>query len=50
MQCYGLRHGVGVRQLLTEDLQEGFSFQGVKFINPFNRENDLLIDGVLSPS
>jgi predicted nucleic acid-binding protein len=40
----------GVRHLLTEDLQDGFSLQGVTFINPFNRENDLLIDEVLSPS
>jgi predicted nucleic acid-binding protein len=38
----------GVRHLLTEDLQDGFTLQGVTFINPFNRENDLLIDGVLS--
>jgi predicted nucleic acid-binding protein len=40
----------GVRHLLTEDLQDGFSLQGVTFINPFNGENDLLIDEVLSPS
>jgi predicted nucleic acid-binding protein len=40
----------GVRHLLTEDLQDGFSLQGVTFINPFNRENDPLIDEVLSPS
>jgi predicted nucleic acid-binding protein len=40
----------GVRHLLTEDLQDGFTLQGVTFINPFNRENDLLIDGVLSPT
>jgi predicted nucleic acid-binding protein len=39
----------GVRHLLTEDLQDGFELQGVKFINPFNRENDQLIDGVLPP-
>jgi predicted nucleic acid-binding protein len=37
----------GVRHVLTED---GFTLQGVTFINPFNRENDLLIDGVLSPT
>jgi len=40
----------GVRHLLTEDLQDGFALQGVTFINPFNRENDQLIDEVLSPS
>jgi predicted nucleic acid-binding protein len=40
----------GVRHLLTEDLQDGFAVQGVTFINPFNRENDQLIDKVLSSS
>jgi predicted nucleic acid-binding protein len=37
----------GVRHLLTEDLQDGFALQGVTFINPFNRQNDQLIDAVL---
>jgi predicted nucleic acid-binding protein len=37
----------GVRYLLTEDLQDGFALQGVTFINPFNRQNDQLIDAVL---
>jgi predicted nucleic acid-binding protein len=41
---------VGVRHLLTEDLQDGFALQGVTFINPFKRENDQLIDEVLPPS
>lgn len=40
----------GVRHLVTEDLQDGFTLQGVAFINPFKRENDQLIDGVLPPS
>lgn len=40
----------GVRHLLTEDLQDGFTLQGVIFINPFKRENDRLIDDVLPPS
>jgi predicted nucleic acid-binding protein len=40
----------GVRHLLTEDLQDGLVLQSVTFINPFNRENDQLIDEVLSPS
>jgi predicted nucleic acid-binding protein len=37
----------GVRHLLTEDF---LLLQSVTFINPFNRENDQLIDEVLSPS
>ena len=40
----------GVRHLVTEDLQDGLTLQGVKFINPFKRENDQLIDEVLPPS
>ncbi len=40
----------GVRHLVTEDLQDGFTLQGVTFINPFKRENDRLIDEVLPPS
>jgi predicted nucleic acid-binding protein len=37
----------GVRHLVTEDLQDGFTLQGVTFINPFKRENDQLIDEIL---
>jgi predicted nucleic acid-binding protein len=37
----------GVRHLLTEDMQDGFTLQGVTFIDPFKRENDQLIDDVL---
>src|SRR5208282_1593839 len=40
----------GVRHLVTEDLQDGFTLQGVTFIDPFKRENDQLIDNVLPPS
>jgi predicted nucleic acid-binding protein len=40
----------GVTHLLTEDLQDGFTLQGVTFINPFHRANDQSIDQVLSPS
>ncbi len=40
----------GVRYLLTEDLQDGLVLHGVTFINPFNPENDQLIDEVLLPS
>jgi predicted nucleic acid-binding protein len=39
----------GVRCLLTEDLQDGFILQSVRFINPFKRANDRLIDEVLPP-
>jgi predicted nucleic acid-binding protein len=41
---------VGVRHLLTEDLQDGFALQGVTFVNPFKRDNDRLIDKLLPPS
>jgi predicted nucleic acid-binding protein len=40
----------GVRHLLTEDLQDGFVLQGVRFVNPFERVNDPLIDDILPPS
>lgn len=38
---------LGVRFLLTEDMQDGFALDGVRFINPFEPTNDDLIDGVL---
>ena len=34
----------GVRCLLTEDLQDGFILQNVRFVNPFKRANDRLIE------
>src|SRR5262249_17034296 len=40
----------GVRQLLTEDFQDGFVLGNVTFINPFKPENDALIDNLLSQS
>ena len=40
----------GVRCLLTEDLQDGFILQSVRFVNPFKRANDRLIDEVLPPA
>jgi predicted nucleic acid-binding protein len=40
----------GVRHLLSEDLQDGFALQGVTFVNPFKRENNELIDALLSRS
>jgi len=39
----------GVRHLLSEDLREGFVLQGVRFVNPFKRANDRLIDEILPP-
>jgi predicted nucleic acid-binding protein len=38
---------VGVRCLLTEDLQDGFELDGVRFVNPFSPANDRLIDELL---
>lgn len=40
----------GVRHLLSEDFQDGFALQDVTFINPFNRENNQLIDELLPRS
>ncbi len=37
----------GVRHLFTEDLQDGFVLQDVTFVNPFQRENNRLIDKLL---
>jgi predicted nucleic acid-binding protein len=39
----------GVRHLLTEDLQDGFVLQGVRFVNPFKQANDRLVDEILPP-
>ena len=39
----------GVRHFLTEDLQDGFVLEGVRFVNPFKRANDRLIDEILPP-
>ena len=38
---------VGVRHLLTEDMQDGFELDGVTFVNPFEPSNDPLIDRIL---
>jgi len=40
----------GVRHLLSEDFQDGFALQDVTFINPFNRENNQLVDKLLPRS
>jgi predicted nucleic acid-binding protein len=37
----------GVRQILTEDFQDGFMLGDVTFINPFIRDNDRLIERLL---
>jgi len=37
----------GVKHLISEDLQDGFDLQGVRFINPFKRRNDELINQLL---
>jgi predicted nucleic acid-binding protein len=38
---------VGVRYLLTEDFQDGFELDGVRFVDPFRPANDPLIDEIL---
>ena len=40
-------HRLGVRYLLTEDMQDGFVLDGVSFLNPFLAANDDLIDEIL---
>jgi predicted nucleic acid-binding protein len=40
----------GVRHMLSEDFQDGFELQDVTFINPFNPENNQLIDKLLPQS
>jgi predicted nucleic acid-binding protein len=37
----------GVRHMLTEDVQDGFTLHDVRFVNPFKRENDRLIEKLL---
>jgi predicted nucleic acid-binding protein len=41
---------LGVRYFLTEDMQDGFALDGVRFVNPFVVANDDLIDEVLPAS
>jgi predicted nucleic acid-binding protein len=38
---------LGVRHLLTEDLQDGRNLDGVRFVNPFSPANEALIDRLL---
>jgi predicted nucleic acid-binding protein len=40
----------GVRHILSEDFQDGFELQDVTFINPFNAENNQLIEKLLPQS
>jgi predicted nucleic acid-binding protein len=40
----------GVRHMLSEDFQNGLELQNVTFINPFNPENNQLIDRILPQS
>ena len=40
----------GVRHMLSEDFPDGFALQDVTFINPFNSENNHLIDKLLPQS
>jgi predicted nucleic acid-binding protein len=40
----------GVSHILSEDFQDGFELQHVTFINPFNPENNQLIDKLLPQS
>jgi predicted nucleic acid-binding protein len=40
---------IGVHHLLTEDLQDGFQLDVVRFTNPFKSANDELIDAILPP-
>lgn len=38
---------VGVRYLLTEDMQDGFALDGVRFLNPFLPGNNDLMEEIL---
>lgn len=44
---WGTARRIGVRYLLTEDLQDGRVLDGVRFINPFKAANDGVVDEVL---
>ena len=37
----------GVRYFLSEDMQDGFTLDGVRFVNPFASANDDLIEEIL---
>lgn len=44
---WGTARRIGVRYLLTEDLQDGRVLDGVRFINPFHAANDAVVDEAL---
>ena len=44
---WGAARRVGARYLLTEDVQDGFDLDGLRFVDPFAPVNDLLIDEIL---
>jgi predicted nucleic acid-binding protein len=46
---WGTARRIGVRYLLTEDLQDGHVLDGVRFINPFAAASDAAIDEALPP-
>jgi predicted nucleic acid-binding protein len=39
---------LGVRYFLSEDMQDGFALDGVRFLNPFLPANDDLIEEILA--
>src|SRR5262249_13850162 len=39
---------LGVRFFLSEDMQDGFALEGVRFLNPFISANDDLIEEILA--
>src|ERR1700758_2723941 len=48
-RCCGLRRNVPACDACSL-LQDGFILQSVRFVNPFKRANDRLIDEILPPS
>jgi predicted nucleic acid-binding protein len=46
---WGTARRIGVRYLLTEDLQDGRVLDGVRFINPFDAANDTVVNEALPP-
>jgi predicted nucleic acid-binding protein len=40
---------IGVRYLMTEDLQDGRLLDGVRFVNPFDGVNNAIVDAALPP-
>ena len=40
---------IGVRYLMTEDLQDGRLLDGLRFVNPFDSANNGIVDAALPP-